>query len=279
MPSDRKGRSSLTGEPPRKPSPKEGPSTPPARPSPPGIARSMTATGSVWPETLTDDTSVIVRKRLEHLLSLPYEFSYHIKKAELHIFVCIHNYPNELNRIVDTLIEVRNQAIQQDHSDRMQELLQRMMLRPENVPILIAYFKKTREDFSAFIAKALPFLTRKKISDELTVLSSHYTREDLKTQSPETLFREDCPSSFFCRELGNYLWSKELKTLSETVQRELRKHDLTRLCLNRNQIAERLKESHTLSFDAATDFYINETLTENVKIFLVLQRRSYLPFF
>ncbi len=237
------GRNSFSGDltPPKKPTPKESPS--------PGRSLSSSPQGFIWPATSQGGNALIVKKKLESLSRLLVDHHFDVKQAEIDLFICLHNYPDELDLMINLLVYLR-QAIQNERRSRMDELLCRMMLRAENMAFLNAYFKRTNEDLNALAVKAMPFMLKKKDIWEIILLLSDCTREDLKSQTLDTLFRENCfLSSFLCRELGIHLWSKDLKALSEILLKDLKKADNLSLCLDRKLI-DHLPDEATLRENA-----------------------------
>lgn len=214
-------------------------------------------------------------EKLPHFLAMRSALIFDTDSAEKELSTCLKNYPAEMNKILDIVLDV-GAELKSRHPHRLRRLRDVLILsslKPENAPFLSSYFTKAPQDIEIFSSEAVKvWVKRKNKHSEIIQILSTFTQADLEREGLENLLSETCLSSALCQKYGTHLWSDELKQLSENIPKKFKETHPSLTCLKRDFVVRKLKEEDPQFGKVFTNDYeiqIGKELVVHAECFIV----------
>ena len=204
-----------------------------------------------------------VAARISYLLSDITRLIFDAKRAAGELSDCILLYPHNRQFLITTLIQLR-ERLKEKHVDRFNKVFVLLMVKAENGPFLVQYFKHPKANLESFASTAARrFAKHPDLFPLLCTILSSIMSYELRFQKRETLFRDACLSSALFREFGGIFCSKELEAMKENIAGALKRNDPALLCLDYKRVREALLSKNSALEEAEQKPLIETELEKN----------------
>lgn len=184
----------------------------------------------------------ILKEWLPYFSQVSTKLYFSEKAAEEELSACLERFPEQMNQILDVALQLREE-LPSKKLHRFRDTFVLAFAKTRNLAFLHSYFEKHSDEITSFAAKGIEKLIKNKTHNEIIQVLSSFTQMDLMKSTSQTAFRNNCLSSALCKEYGSHLWEKELKGLSESISKKLKKHDLYKFALSREVITKFLSRN------------------------------------